>query len=489
MSDDTLTTPEPTPGAIDGLDDQAALTPGMVFGHIYAFLHNKVVGLVLILAAGLLSLFGVLFPQMPSSARADAESMASWIESVRPTFGGWTDILNAIGFFTMFSSIPFLVVMALLAASIVACTVHRLPVLWQAAKHPHTRVTAAFFDRARLRSTFTTSASPEAAFEILCADARKHRMRVVVDDRGPGLNAYMDRNYWAPFGTAFAHAAFVTIMAGFVVSALSGFRNEQFTLTIGFPREVGNGTNLVAEATAFQDSYYDNGSPKDYVADLRVSDNGEQVAQQQVRVNSPLSYHGVMFHQAYFGVAAVMKIDDSSGAEVFHNGVALEWATPDKTLTYGRTTLGDQTIYVIGSASGQTGTGIEPGQVRVEIYGTANNEPIGKAVLDVGTPTTVGDHTFTFEREQQFTGMIVKKDPGTPIVWSGFLLLVIGTCMTMFFRHHRMWVRVSGCDEGTLVRLGSPDRQDSGFTRFFTGMIMRTSGKMAHIEERTNNAS
>ena len=148
-------------------------------------------------------------------------------------------------------------------------------------------------------------------------------MRFIVDDGGPGRNAYIDRNRWGPFGTAFAHTAFVIIMAGFVVSSVTGFSDQEFALTIGHPKDVGHGTALVAEAKSFQDTYYEDGSPKDYVADLAIYDGGEEVANREVRINSPLSYDGVVFHQAYFGVAAVLTITDDSGAEVFHDGVAL----------------------------------------------------------------------------------------------------------------------------------------------------------------------
>ena len=491
MSDDTTSKENRTDSSapVDGLDDQAALSPGQVLGQIYAFFYKKVVGLVLLLLAGLLSLLGVLFTQMPSEVRGDPEATTRWLEQAKNVYGGWTGVLNRAGVFTMFTSVPFLTVMGLLAASIIACTVHRLPIIWRAARHPRVRVTARFFDRARLRSRFTAPVSAEKAFEAVCADARRHRMRVITHDKGPGRNAYIDRCSWGPFGTILAHAAFVIIMAGFVVSSFTGFRDQQFTLTVGYPKEVGHGTSLVAEAKGFQDTYYDDGSPKDYVADLTVYDGDREAASQEVRVNSPLSYDGVMFHQAYFGVAAVLRITDSSGAEVFHDGVALERTTRDKKLTYGRTALPDgSTLVVVGSASGQTGTGIEPGQVGIEIYEGDTDNPIDRTTLDMGTPTTLGDYTFTFEREQQFTGMIVKKDPGTGIVWFGFLLLFVGTCMTMFARHRRMWVRVTETDDGALVQMASPDRQDSGFTRFFTDMTVRVSSAMSETNETTDAA-
>ncbi|CAM2920712.1 cytochrome c biogenesis protein ResB [Actinomyces slackii] len=473
--------------ATDGLDDQAAVPLSQVLKQVYAFFYKKSVGIVLILLAGTLCLIGAVVPQMTDSVRTEPEAAQQWLEQVRPVFGGWAEPLSRIGLFSMFTSIPFLVVMGLLAASIIACTAHRLPVLWKAARHPRTRVTAAFFDRARLRTRFTTDTDVDSAFETIIADARAHRLRVITEERGPGRNAYIDRNAWAPFGTAVVHAAFVLIMIGVVVSSFTGFRDDRFTLTVGHPRQVGHGTELVAQANGFQDLYYEDGSPKDYVADVTLTENGRQVARQDVRVNSPLSYDGVMFHQAYFGVSAVMRVVDSSGREVLHDGVALEWSTQDGRMSYGRADLPEgATLYVVGSASGQTGTGIEPGQVRAEIY-QGDSTPIDGALLDMGQETDLGGYTITFEREQQYTGMIVKRDPGTIVVWAGFALLAVGTFMTLLLRHHRMWLRVSSTEEGTLVQMASPDRQDSAFTRFFTDMAVRVSGELdRRVNERTS---
>ncbi len=381
MSDET---PRRT-GTTDGLDEALDLSPGRFLHAIYALFHNKAFGLILILLTGLLSLIGALLPQKPSSIAGDSERQAVWLDRVRDSVGGWTSILDALGFFSMFSSIPFLVVMGLLALSIIACTTHRIPVIWKAARHPHVRVKARFFDVAGLRTRFITSQEPDEALEVIVADARRHGLRVIHDDAGTGRGVYLDRNAWMPFGTVLAHTAFVVIMAGFVVSSLTGFRDERFALTIGYPREVGHGTTLVAEATGFRDTYYDNGGPKDYVADLVLRDGDETVAQQEVRVNSPLSHAGLMFHQAYFGVAAVMRVTDASGVTVFEGGVPLEWTTQDKIFNYGHVTLPDQTMmYVISPASGQVGRGIAPGQVRVELRRGEKTAPLASTVIDMG---------------------------------------------------------------------------------------------------------
>ena len=166
---------------IDGLDGTVSVAPGQLFGSIYAFFYNKRVGLVLILLTGLFALIGVLFPQAPSGVLDDPASKQAWLESVRPTFGGWTDIVATLGFFSVFSSIPFVVLMVLLATSTLACTFHRVPLLYKTAFHPHTRVSAEFFNRARLASSFTSPVPVDAMVATIKADARSNRVRVIED--------------------------------------------------------------------------------------------------------------------------------------------------------------------------------------------------------------------------------------------------------------------------------------------------------------------
>lgn len=465
---------DPTAPA-DGLDGDLDIAPGQVFRSVYAFFYNKRVGLALILLASFCALLGVVFPQMTAGTRRNPAAREQWLLQARDDFGGWTGVLDFIGVFHIFSSVPFLVVMGLLAVSILACTTHRIPILKQAAFHPHTRVTARFFEHARLHAAIGSAMSAEETMEAFKADAAGRRCRMIDDERGPGLNVYTDHWHLAPFGTVIAHIAFVVIMAGFVVTATTGFRDESFTLTVGIPAEVGYQTGLVAEAKDFTDAYYEDGTPKDYVTDLVLVRDGREVARQDVRVNHPLIYQGVYFYQASFGVAGVIEVRDASGATVFSDGVPLQWATQDGALAYGHVELADQgyEVYVVGAASGAVGTGIAPGQMRIEVYPLESNSPVASQVVDQGESLQAERLTVTFVREAAYTGIMVKKDPGTPIVWIGCALLVIGTFLTMFLRHHRIWARVVSDEDGVRLLLASPDRSDPSFSRRFRELEAR----------------
>lgn len=463
------------PSAADGLDGDVHVSPVKALKAVYAFFYNKRVGLLLILATGLLSLLGVVFPQMPSRAQGDPTGRALWLDQVRPRFGGWTGALDWAGMFSVFSSPLFVTAMALLAISILACTAHRLPLLWQAAFRPHTKVKGSFFTRAKLRDVVVTPLSADKAMQATFDDLHRVRARLLRDESGPGLNLYADRFHLAPFGTAVAHLAMVVIMMGFLISSLTGFRDESFALTVGLPSDVGQGTGLTATAESFEDTYYDTGQPKDYVSELVLHRGGVEVARQHIRVNEPLHFEGIDFHQAYFGVSAVATVVDSTGATLVDGGVPLQWTTADKTRTYGTVVVPDRNLEIVfvAAASGQQVRGIAPGQVAVEVYPIDSDSPLGTATLDPGVPATVADLSVTFEREQQFTGLLVKKDPGALVVWIGCAMLALGTCVTMFLRHHRIWIRVTDAPEGALVQLASPDRADAVFARRF-GLITKS---------------
>lgn len=464
-----MTRESPTPQPHDAAD----VAPSEVFGRIYAFFYNKRTGLILILAMVVLTLFGVLFAQAPASVRDDPQAYAVWLDAVRPRYRGWTDPLSFLGMFRVFDSWPFIIVTTLLAVSILACSAHRIPQLLQQATRPHLHVTDSFYEHARLRATVAMPLAPAAAGQQVRAALAERRFRVVANPDNPERDLYADRNRFAPFGTVVAHIAFVIILGGVLVTSTLGFEDPQFTVTTGSRVAVGQGTGLEVELTAFRDEYYDDGRPKDYASDLVLFQDGRQVAAHTVRVNDPLTHGGVSFNQSFFGVAAEMTVADAAGRVLFSGGVPLGWATEDGLYSYGKFELPDvqREVYVVSAASGQADRSIGAGEVRVEVYPLGSTELAASGVVAQGQPGQVGDLTVTFVRERQFTGLIVSKDPGAPWVYLGATLLMLGTCASMFFRHHRLWVRVVPSEDGSEVSVASADRPDSTFEDTFRTLV------------------
>lgn len=451
-------------------DETFELTPKELVLGVYRFFYNKKVGLLLILAMGFLALLGVLFQQIPDELRTDPASVTAWIESVRPWYRGWTPILAKLGVFHIFSSLWFKLAIGLFVVSIVACTLHRTPLLLGHATRPHTKVKESFFEHGRLHETVYSDLPADAAMARARDLFKSKGYRLVASSEGASLNLFADRFRFAPFGTVFAHAAFVIILLGVLVTSTGGFRNNSFTVPVGGRADIGHNTGLAVEARSFTDSYHADGKPKDYVSDLVLYKDGKQVAARAVRVNTPIRYEGVSINQSNFGIAADIVVKDTDGKSLYQGSVPLQNVSRDGQTTYGNFALPNKKvrIFVLTAKSGATAATVGPGKARVDIVRDGEEEPSASRQLTQGQPAQVGDLAVTFERERQFTGLMVSRDPGAMWVWIGSGLLVLGTCVTMFLRHRRVWVRVHECEEGgSTVRLACPDRADIVFERRF----------------------
>jgi len=478
MSQDVRTRPaesgarEPLDG-LDGLNGGPSFDASEVLNRLWRFFISMRTGLLLILALGLLSLVGTLLAQAPPGMAADPQAYASWVESVKPKYGGWTPVLNTLGLFSVFTSIWFKSITVLLTTSILACSVNRAPRLWKLAFHPRTRMNETFFTHAPLRAGILVDAAPETALDNVRQVLRSHRFRTVADAGQDGLNLYADRFRWGPFGTVMAHLSFVIILLGFFLSATTGFKDTQFTAPVGQKVEVGHGSGLTVEARSFSDAYYPDGSPKDYVSDLVLYKNGIQVDRQMVRVNQPMSRDGISFYQSFFGVAAAMKVTDSTGKTVYGQAVPLVWSSDDGTHSIGQFDMASRgmTVYVIGAASGKTDPNIKAGQMQLEIHKAGTKDPIATEVVSQGKPTTIDGLSYTYERTRQFTGLIVARDPGANFVWVGSVLLVLGLFLVFFFPHRRVWVRVRRTSGGSEILCASTMKRDVAFKPQFLQLV------------------
>ncbi|WP_052465930.1 cytochrome c biogenesis protein ResB [Mobilicoccus massiliensis] len=484
----TDTTTRPIAGGPDVVDDDLEPLPATppaprrrrkdtpveaFFHRAYALFHNKKFGLFLILAMTVLTLVGVLLPQAAPDIRSDPQAYADWLSTQRPKFGGWTPVLDTLGFFGMFGTVWFKAVTVLLALSIVACTTHRMPVLWANATRPHLHVTEGFFDHAKVRETTQVRLSPAQTVTELRRILGKRHFRVLDDPKGEGFSLYADRYRWMPFGTVIAHTSFVVLLFGMLVSANTGF-DENLAVTVGTRVPVGHGTNYSIEAKSFSDTYHATGQAMDYVADVVLYDGDTPVAANpSLRVNSPLHHDGLRIHQSYFGTSAVVTVKNASGATVFAGGVPLEYTSDDEQNSIGRAEIPgtDLVAFVVTPASGQVISDIPAGQAQIEVQRRGQEAPVATGRLAVGETRQLGDHTYTFEREAKFTGLMVREDPGAPWIWVGCALMMIGLVTTMGFKHRRVWVRVHPTtvdgEPSTEMRAATSDKADLDFQKWF----------------------
>jgi cytochrome c biogenesis protein len=463
------------PGAdVDGLEVAFAAWPSDALDRLWRLFTSMRTALVLMLTLAALALIGAVLIQAPAGLQSDAQAYAAWLDALRPKYGGWVPIVDRIGLFSVFQSIWFKAILVGLTTSILACSVNRFRGLWKTAVHPRTRMAGTFYDRAPHSATLETDVDHATAVQVARGVLGASHFRTVAEADGDIVHVYADRFRWAPFGTLMAHISLVSILVGALVGSAFGFRNNELAVTVGTTVDVGGGTGLALLARSFSDSYYTNGAPSDYASDLVLYRDGVEVASKTIRVNEPLEYDGVTFYQSFFGPAALMQVSDAEGAAVYEQGVPLLWASDDEKRRIGQFALVDAglTVFVVGPASGRVDPTIKAGQMQVEVYQRGAERPSAIEVISQGEPATIGDLRFTFQREQQFTGMIVARDPGVIFVWFGSFLLVGGLFLVFTFPNRRIWAAVRERPDGrSEVRLGATARHDATFGPDFQKLV------------------
>jgi cytochrome c biogenesis protein len=440
---------------------------------LWRLLTSMKLALVLMLAFAALTLVGTVLIQAPPGVVDDPEAKTSWLAGLRPRFGGWTDILDQLQLFTIFTSVWLRAIGALLAASLVACTVQRIPGVWRTMTRPHVAVGPAFFEHAPQHEAMTFQRSPAEVLEATQQVFRRRGYRAITVDAGT-VHLYFDKHRWAGWAGLVAHISIVVILAGAMVGSYAGYRDSQFMLAEGATSAVPNVPGATITLNSFQDTYTaTTGAPLDYVSDITVTQDGQVVARQEVRVNEPLRYRGISFFQAFFGPAAVVTVKDAEGATLFAEGVPLAWTLNEGGNKVGTFTLPEQglTAWIVSTA-GPSDPRVKPGQVVVELYRADTGAAVVQETIDQGTPSTIEGLTFSFDRETKYTGLSVANDPGTPLVWLGCILLVVGFVIRLYVPSRRIWGRLEARPRGgTALAIAAVGRRDTGFDNEFTTIV------------------
>ena len=120
---------------VDDLDGPLAVPVSDIGERVWRFFISMRTGLALILTLAILGVIGALVAQAPAGLQTDAAAYAAWLDSVRPKYGGWTGVFDALGFFSIFNSVWFRGITVLLVTSVLACSVNRAPKLWKQARN------------------------------------------------------------------------------------------------------------------------------------------------------------------------------------------------------------------------------------------------------------------------------------------------------------------------------------------------------------------
>ncbi len=196
--------------------------------------------------------------------------------------------------------------------------------------------------------------------------------------------------------------------------------------------------------------YSPSGAIDQFYSDLSVLDKtGQEVDRKTIHVNEPLRYRGVTFYQADWAIAAVrVRLNKSPVLQ-------LPMALLD---TQGKGRIWGSWIPTKPDLSAGVSLLAKDLQGTMLVYGTD-----GKLLTTVraGTAVEVNGVMLAIDEVVGSTGLQIKADPGIPIVYTGFGLLMLSVLMS-YLSHSQIWALET---DGKLYVGGRTNRAQVSFER------------------------
>lgn len=395
------------------------------------------VGVLLALAGA--AVIGTLIPQTQPAAFYAAKYGESGAR-----------LILALQIDDMYRSHWFQALILMLAANILVCSVARLKTVWKIVFSK----TPSFSENAFKEPAdepFTVEAAPETLRQAYQAFFEKKFSTVIHKPMENGFMLFAEKGRATRLGVYVVHLSVLVLLLGALVGSFSGFDGYvqipegQAASAISL-RESDNAMPLGFEIRCddFDVSFYESGRPKEYRSTLSILENGKVMLTKEIVVNRPLRYKGVRIFQSSYGTAsarkAVLAFTSKATGMVYRQTMELgdRFTLPEELGTFSLTRFTNSFLFMGKHDVGPSFVGeLEAGEETHTVV-----LPVRHAAFD---RMRQGDVTVTMEdfESVMYTGLQVAKDPGVPLVYAGFILMILGIYVTFFTAHQKFAVRVA----------------------------------------------
>lgn len=386
------------------------------------------------------------------------------------------DWILTLGLDRIYTAPYFLALMALLAASLAACTTTRQwPTLrvarrWRFAQSP-----------AKVHSVGMAQILPNAQVRDFAQLLGCKGYQVFVNSKG---SLYAFKGLAGRVGPIGVHASMLAIMAGVAWGGLSGWKGTAMcpqgaefqvadVLRGASPvaRLPGGGTAVI-HVDKFDIDYREDGSERQFSSDLSVIDpeSGAVLSQQHISVNKPLRWQGVTAYQTDWSVSTlVLRVKGSPLAADNTTPISLPMASME-----GQPGISGRLWATFLPAEEPSGSGAAPRGVSilardmqsVAIY-DSQGVFVGIRRPDSGKPIMADGMELIIEDMVGATGLELKSDPGVPYVYAGFAGMMI-TTLVSYLSHSQVWA----LQKGSVVHVGSKtNRATFAFETEISGLL------------------
>jgi len=391
-------------------------------------------------------------------------------------------LYSALGFFDMYHSWWFILLLYLLTLNLICCSIKRLPRVWKIVAEPVLVMDAGYEKTLSNVKEFKMPGSKAELKEKLDSFLKAEFAAPVIMEKDGEYHLFAQKNPWCRLGVYVVHFSIIIIFIGALLGSFFGYK-AYVNIPEGGSVTTVSGRNgkmidlgYAVRCEKFSVSFYDTGAPKEFRSVLTVLENGQPVSGFQnipIVVNDPLTYKGVTFYQSSYGPSdegalyhltvrnrkggAPLKLTARQGERLALPGGAflsvMEATQNVKPFLKEFDGPGAQVEFTPPGGKSQ------PFVVLSDKYDSVNAQHGGDLVI-----------TFDGMDQKFFTGLQVAKDPGVLVVWLGCLLMVVGICMAFFMSHKRIWARIA---DGVVTLGGSASKNPTGFEMSFDELVQK----------------
>jgi len=480
---------------------------------IWKFFSSVKLAVVLLIILAIVSVIGTVIQQNQPPQEYLREYSAATVQ-----------LFEALGFFDLYHTWWFVLLLLTFTANLTICTLERLPIVMKAIKAPMRPLEEDGFKALPYRREMTVKGGQEKAeAAVLKAMGGKRFRPVVTKDQGT-THVLSQKGAYSRLGYIITHISIILIFIGALTGSFFGFkgflnlpegeasavvylRNEPLwdkimdSLGVAKSKVVYDQRGGLPQMPLgfylrcddFEVDYYTNagrptGMPSEYWSILSVYDQQQQkVFDKRIVVNDPLTYRGITFYQSSYGT-----MPEVAGT-VLLNVRSKNRPGPGETVVIRPGNEAyvpsiDRTIKVVSFSPFAMR---DPATGQVQHYRPRNDEFINPAVaievyngrslvfktellkVDTAEPTMPEDYVISYYDYwgARYTGLQVNKDPGVWVVYAGFILLCVGPVLAFFGSHKKIWARiVDRKGQATVLIGGSANRNRLGFEREFNAI-------------------
>jgi len=404
---------------------------------LWDFMSSARLAITLFLILAFISIFGTIIPQ--------GEPSQFYFMKYGPFLG---KIILFLKLDDAYHSWWYIGTLFLFLANLIACSIKRFPISWRLYKKDPLEINP---ENLPYKYQITLKGNPSEIESLIYNKLKFKKAEKYFNGK---ILFYKDLNRWAHLSVYLIHFSIIIVIIGALIGAIWGYKGNMWIVegqtsntVLPFKSKEPIFLDFSVKLNKFSIELYPDGTPKEYISNVTVID-GNHTIDTLIKVNSPFKYKGLSFYQANYDTIPEFKIKVRyKGGEKFYTLNSFSPVSIDDKYTIALNDFGEAhgLIYAkIIFFDSETGQQI-PGII---IKGFPHfNIPVDKDRLQILLEDV--------EKITYISGLQVKKDPGVPVVYAGFILIIMGLLGVYFFEPKTFWIFLIPEKDKIILNMGA----------------------------------